>query len=153
MNWEGHSLPGGARLRSDCPYHISIYDNMDRRTQAVGNVPRSGTSDSASRQPAYKECRRAPILLCSQSLEPFSIPGCSLIHTRKTGGIVLKGVDLENGALRLVLRLVVSSKHIYTRRGGIKGCTAEAIRKNEVFVPSDSWKGWAEHKHFFTVCA
>jgi hypothetical protein len=92
MNWEGHTLPGGARLRSDCPYHISPYDNMDRRTQAVGNDCHKQSSSSGSRQPASKECRRAPILLCSQTLEPFSIPGCSLIHTRKPGGIVLKGL-------------------------------------------------------------
>jgi hypothetical protein len=113
MNWKGHSLPGGARLRSDCPYHISIYDNMDRRTQAVGNVDANLQAVSGSRQPAYKECRRAPILLCRQSLDPLYIPGCSLIHTRKIGRIVLKDLDLENGVLRLPLRLAVSSKNIY----------------------------------------
>ena len=113
MNWEGHSLPEGARLRSDCPYHISTYDNMGGRTQAVGNVDANLQAVSGSRQPASKECRRAPIVLCSQTLEPFSIPGCSLIHTRKTGCIVLKDLDLENGALRLPLRLVVSSKNSY----------------------------------------
>jgi hypothetical protein len=113
MNWEGHSLPVGARLRSDCPYHISIYDNMDRRTQAVGNVDANLQAVRGSRQPASKKCRRAPIVLCSQTLDPLYIPGCPLMHTGKTGGIVLKVLDLENGALRLVLRLVISSKHIY----------------------------------------
>ena len=144
----GHSLPEGARLRSDCPYHISPYDNMDRRTQAVGNEDANLQAVSASRQPASKECRRAPILLCSQSLEPLYIPGCSLIHTRKTGWIVLKDVDLENGALRLPLRLVVSSKNIYKRRGEITVRTHREGSETAVFVPSDSWKASAVYKNF-----
>src|SRR6476661_4776542 len=49
----------------------------------------------------------------------FVFPDSPAKHCR----VLLKDVDLENGALRLPLRLVVSSKHIY----------GEGVKKKRVY--------------------